>query len=216
MRKLFVYLFLIGSILLILFYCLQYYSLNYADFLTTEFNIVDYNNILLKFNKLKQDLNKYKNENEKLKIENNKLKDDNDKLSNELKKANKIILNNTPKEYNHINEINTLKNDILLKDNQILKLQIQLQSAVSNTKTVNYDDIMVVYFISSDQKLNHAVKCLKTDTFAEVEEKLYQKYEQYRETNNNFVARGTIILRFKKMYENKIKDGDKIQLLDVI
>ena len=199
-----------------MFYYLQYYSLNYADFLTTEFNIVDYNNLLLEFNKLKEDLNKYKNENEKLKIENSKLKEDNDKLSNELKKANKIILNNTPKEYNQINEINTLKNDILLKDNQILKLQIQLQSAVSNTKTVNYDDIMVVYFISSDQKLNHAVKCLKTDTFAEVEEKLYQKYEQYRETNNNFVARGTIILRFKKMCENKIKDGDKIQLLDVI
>ena len=199
-----------------MFYYLQYYSLNYADFLTTEFNIVDYNNLLLEFNKLKEDLNKYKNEMEKLKIENNKLIEDNDKLSNELKKANKIILNNTPKEYNHINEINTLKNNILLKDNEILKLQIQLQSAVSNTKTVNYDDIMVVYFISSDQKLNHAVKCLKTDTFAKVEEKLYQKYEQYRETNNNFVARGTIILRFKKMYENKIKDGDKIQLLDVI
>ena len=199
-----------------MFYYLQYYSLNYADFLTTEFNIVDYNNLLLEFNKLKEDLNKYKNEMEKLKIENNKLIEDNDKLSNELNKANKIILNNAPKEYNHINEINTLKNNILLKDNEILKLQIQLQSAVSNIKTVNYDDIMVVYFISSDQKLNHAVKCLKTDTFAKVEEKLYQKYEQYRETNNNFVARGTIILRFKKMYENKIKDGDKIQLLDVI
>ena len=56
---------------------------------------------------------------------------------------------------------------------------------------------------------------MKTDTFAAVEEKLYQKYEEYRETNNNFIARGGLILRFKKICENHIEDGDKIQLLKV-
>ena len=33
---------------------------------------------------------------------------------------------------------------------------------------------------------------------SEVEEKLYQRYEEYRETNNNFIGKGKIILRFKK------------------
>ena len=43
--------------------------------------------------------------------------------------------------------------------------------------------------------------------------KLYQKYEDYRETNNNFIGKGKLILRFKKISENGIEDGDKIQLL---
>ncbi len=55
---------------------------------------------------------------------------------------------------------------------------------------------------------------MKTDTFAEVEEKLYQNYPEYRETNNNFIFKGKIILRFKTVFENNIQDGDKIQLLN--
>ena len=78
---------------------------------------------------------------------------------------------------------------------------------------MNYDDIIYVHFISTDQKINYPIKCLKTDTFAQVEEKLYQEYEEYRETNNNFISKGRLILRFKKLCENNIKDGDKIQLL---
>ena len=79
---------------------------------------------------------------------------------------------------------------------------------------VNIDDIIVIQFISTDQKINCAIKTLKTDTFAEVEEKLYQKYPEYRETNNNFIFNGKIILRFKTVFENNIQDGDKIQLLN--
>ena len=71
---------------------------------------------------------------------------------------------------------------------------------------------MVVNFISGDGRINHGIKCLKTDTFAEVEEKLYQIYGDYRETNNQFIAKGNIVKRFKKMSENNIKNGDKVQL----
>ena len=46
-----------------------------------------------------------------------------------------------------------------------------------------------------------------------MEEELYQKYGDYRETNNNFIGKGKLILRFKKIFENGIEDGDKIQLL---
>ena len=54
---------------------------------------------------------------------------------------------------------------------------------------------------------------MKTDRFAEIEEKLYQEFEEFRETNNTFMVNGTTILRFKKMSENNIKDGDTIQLI---
>ena len=75
---------------------------------------------------------------------------------------------------------------------------------------------MVVHFISGDGKINQGIKCLPTDTFAQVEEKLYQIYDEYRDNyNNTFLARGNVIKRFKTMSENNIKNGDKIQLQDL-
>jgi len=72
---------------------------------------------------------------------------------------------------------------------------------------------MVVHFISGDGAINQGIKCLPTDTFAQVEEKLYQIYDNYRDNiNNTFLAKGNIIKRFKTMSENHIKNGDKIQL----
>ena len=53
---------------------------------------------------------------------------------------------------------------------------------------------------------------MKTDIFAKVEEKLYQIYDEFRETNNIFLVGGNIVKRFKTMIENNIKNGDKIQL----
>ena len=153
-----------------------------------SFNINDENN------KLKEELNKYKKENQEMKNKINLLLNENMKLKNDLAQVNIIIINKG-------NEINNLK----------LQLQ-QLQN--KNNINVNYNDIIFVHFISSDQKINCPIKCLKTETFAEVEEKLYQKYEEYREKNNNFIGNGRLILRFKKIYENNIKDGDKVQLLD--
>ena len=120
------------------------------------------------------------------------------------------------KENNNFKEINYLKEIIKSKDKEIDFLNIQLKNIENdNKKLVDFENIMVVNFISSEQKINYGIKCLKTDTFAEIEEKLYQKYEEYRETNNNFIFKGKIILRFKKICENNIKDGDKIQLINI-
>ena len=59
------------------------------------------------------------------------------------------------------------------------------------------------------------MKCLPTDIFAEVEEKLYKKFENLRNTNNTFTANAKLVLRFKKICENNIKDGDIIQLYNI-
>ena len=61
------------------------------------------------------------------------------------------------------------------------------------------NDIMVINFLSTDQNIRSGIPCLPDDTFAEVEEKLYQKYDEFREKNNNFIAKGRLILRFKKI-----------------
>ena len=71
---------------------------------------------------------------------------------------------------------------------------------------------MVVNFNSGDGKIDHGIKCLPTEKFVEVEEKLYKIYDEYKKRNNIFLAKGNLIKRDKTMSENNIKDGDKIQL----
>ena len=139
-------------------------------------------------------MNEYKHENKKLKKQINNLQQEINRLNEENQKLIKIQLKNKDKE------INDLKKKI---SNGNIK------------QYVNYNDIMVVNFISGDGKINHGIKCLPTETFAEVEEKLYKIYDEYRDNyNNTFLANGNVIKRFKTMSENNIKHGDKIQLQD--
>ena len=136
--------------------------------------------------------------------------------------------NNNIPQYNN-NEINNLKNE-LSKAKKIIeqqKLTIQeLQNKLNNYKSqlvnnttnipnnkVYFNDIICVNFISSDQNVHYAITCLKTDTFAEIEEKLYKEYPQYKETNNNFLANGTQVLRFKTIAENKLENGLPVTLV---
>ena len=130
----------------------------------------------------------------------NNLKKEIDRLNQENKKQN-----------DYINQINNLKNQLKEKDKEINDLKNKISKG--NIKQyVDYNDIMVVHFNSGDGKIDHGIKCLPTETFAEVEEKLYKIYDEYRETNNIFLAKGNVIKRFKKMSENNIQNGDKIQL----
>jgi len=132
------------------------------------------------------------------------LKSENEKLKNDLIKANDIILNYQNKQMN-------LENQLNLKEKMILDL---INKINNNPERIKYDlnDIMVVNFVSNDNNIQEGIKCLKSDIFADVEEKLYKKYEHLRNTNNFFTVNALPILRFKKLSENRIKDGDKIQL----
>jgi len=175
-------------------------------------------NLIVENKKLKDELNTFKTKNEELKNTINILNNENVKLKNELTNANKIIfnINNNPNNQHDNNKMIKHLNDlIIMKDDLINDLKLKLQNNNQKDKLVNYDNILFVHFISLDQKINCGIKCLKTDTFAEVEEKLYQKYEEYRETNNNFVTKGRTVLRFKKIFENNIQDGDKIELIKI-
>jgi len=73
--------------------------------------------------------------------------------------------------------------------------------------------MMYVNFISTDQNVHCVVACLKKNTFAEIEEKLYQQYPKYRETNNSFLANGREVLRFKTISENNIGNSLPVNLI---
>ena len=186
-------------------------------------NLKEENKKLLKENmKLKEELNK----NNKLKIDLDNYIKENKKLKDELLKANKIISNfgNNNTNNNEIMnlkyqisqkdiEIANLKYQLLQKDNEILKLKSQSNSKQTKEK-FDMDEIMIVYFQTQDQEINHvAIRCLPSDTFAEVEEKIYKKFDNYRNTNNTPICNGRIVLRFKTLSENNIKDENVVQLI---
>ena len=106
-----------------------------------------------------------------------------------------------------MNEINNLKQIIVQKDKEINELKSKIPNAYVK---MNDNDIMVINFLSTDQNIRCGISCLADDTFAEVEEKLYKKFDKFRDTNNVLLFGGNIILRFKKVRENNLHDGDTI------
>ena len=140
-------------------------------------------------------------------------------LQNNLNYCNNTIndLNNTLNNLN--NNITNYKNLIIQKDLELNNLRTQLSNYnsnninIPNNPNVNFNDVMCVNFISGDQQIHYAITCLRSNTFAEVEEKLYQKFPVYRNTNNNFIANGKKVLRFKTIEENNIGNGKPVTLI---
>ena len=100
------------------------------------------------------------------------------------------------------NKIKLLEKEINIKNEELKKLK-----NISTKKDVNLLDISIIDFTTTEQKFHLSLKCSKNETFAEVEERLYKEYPEYRETNNYFIAKGKEILRFKTIGENEIGEG---------
>ena len=136
-----------------------------------------------------------------------------------MAKAKKLIenLQNNKKENSNIkileNENKNLKNKLYLLENELNEMKLKLKN--NKNKFVNFDDVMVINFESTDSSIHEGIQCLGTDIFAEIEERLYQKYDEFRNTNNMFTFNGRTILRFKNLKENNIRNGDKVILIKI-
>ena len=180
-------------------------------------------------NEIAEIKNKYKLLQEKIIIDKSSFEKENKELKDKLIKANKIIENKTKeiqdlnnqinslKNLNNNNQINNLKNDLIIKDNQINELKKQIQNINLNKNEtniqINQKDMKCVTFITTDQSIFYGIPCNGNSTFAEVEEKLYKEYPEYRETNNLFYANGKEILRFKTINDNLIGTGKPVMLV---
>ena len=162
--------------------------------------------------KLNNIIQNQKNEIIKLKSELQKYININQNLNSKINQMNINMKNNqiNNQEINNLrNEIINLKNQLKLKDNEIKNLRL-----LKNEKHLcNINDIIVINFMSIDNSIHEGIKWLADETFAEVEERFYKKYDELRNTNNMFLCGGNQILRFKKLKENKIHDGAQIQLV---
>ncbi len=150
-------------------------------------------------------------------------------LKEELTKSKKIIgqLNDKIKELEnklknennkYLNKIKELENNLNQKNNELNQLKAQLQNNNVNNQLNNnvQNKDKSVSFISSDSSIFFSVPCSGNSTFAEVEELLYREYPDLRETNNNFIANGRPILRFKTVNENNAGTGRPVMLIKPI
>ena len=144
---------------------------------------------------------KFNNENQDMKVNN---------LNNMF---NNLSINKGENCSKNQNQINFIDSNINI--NMMNNVNTQNNSKNNDVKLVDLNQIIVIQFISTDQKINRGIACLPSETFAEIEEKLYKIYPEYRLTNNNFITNGNIVFRFRTIAENNIKDGQVVQLITI-
>ena len=134
------------------------------------------------------------------------------------------LMNNFMNNNANNNMINNNNNNNIFGNNNMNMMNNNNMNIFNNVNNQNnplnknqiieiFNNIIVIQFISADLTVNRGIKCLPSDKFAEVEERLYQIYPDLRKTNNHFITNGNQILRFQTIEENKIKDGQVVQLI---
>ena len=94
-----------------------------------------------------------------------------------MEQKNKII--DLQKKLDNINNVNSNYENI----NKNLEKIIDEKDDSKNVFILE-KDMVSVNFISTDNILHYSIPCVNNNIFAEIEEKLYEKFPQYRETNN--------------------------------
>ena len=168
----------------------------------------------LEIENLKIKLNEKENEIQILKIENNylnqikkyeneiqTLKNDNNDLINKIK----LLENNSN---NNTNVLNNEEIKIEVNKNNDLK-EINLRYAFDLKKG---EYLLPIIFQSVDSKIHYAIICKNTDPFNMIENILYDKYPEYIENENYFIANGIKINKNKTIEQNNIKCSDIVIL----
>ena len=134
---------------------------------------------------------------------------------NEILKSN--LNNEKQKNIDLQNKINKQINIIHNNDSKINDLYARIDDLKEKLSRYPFelkkDEKMIsVIFTSDDQKIHFSVICKNTEKFNRLEEKLYNDYPEYSETNNYFVVNGNRIQKFKTLDENNIRNSDIIIL----
>jgi chromosome segregation ATPase len=161
-------------------------------------------------------------------------KNKNKKLENELKEKNKKIENLEK-------EVKQLKNELekQIKINKDCEDKIALSKITFDSKDETYkallekdkeikalkekmkrfpfelnenEKLISIIFTNSTQEFHYSIICKNTEIFTVLEAKLYEKFPQYGETANYFIANGNKVIGHKTLEDNNIKDSNIIIL----
>ena len=127
-------------------------------------------------------------------------------------------------EKNAIIKKNQLENDIQENNNLIRnknKTLFELNKTIDELKKKlsrypidlsEGEELISVIFSFSEKEIHYSVICKNTEKFNRLEEKLYNDYPEYSETDNYFTSNGKIINKIKSLEQNKIKNNSVIVL----
>ena len=136
---------------------------------------------------------------------------DKKKFEEQIKKYESIIKEQKSKLDKIIMQNELLQKTLKEKEEEIINLKNEIQQKQENNsfnKTFyTREQMIALNFISSDSTLHYAIPCLNKDLFVDVEKKLYDKFPEYKERNNNFLSQGKIVLKFKTVGENRLESG---------
>ena len=113
---------------------------------------------------------------------------------------------------NYKDRINQLETEGKNKDERILELEKKLKDFKSYFLSEG-EELISLSCISSDQTIkDFKVIGKSSDKFTIIENKIYDKYPDYQETNNYFLVNGIKVSKYKTLKENKIKNNDTLFL----
>ena len=178
-------------------------------------------NSLDKTNKKAKSMRKFKSERinnknsqkriNELEEENKKLKEENNKLEKELEDKDEIIKMQQLKIKDHEN---TIKETKINNNKELEKLldEIKKIKSIIPFDILPGEKIMSIIFKSDDQNILYSVVCKNTDQFTRIKYIIYDKYPEYKESENHFLFNGEKINENKTLEDNKIKDGSLITI----
>ena len=153
-------------------------------------------------------------ENEEYKNEISNLKNYIKELERKLKEKENIINEEKIENEKLINKIKFFENNsnnYSLSD-RILELDKELNKFKSYCLSPG-QKLISIKFISTDQMINNYTIIAKNDDkFSKIEDILYEKYPNYKESDNYFILKGNKIKRNKTLEDNNINDNDIIML----
>ena len=143
------------------------------------------------------------------------------KLNEELK-----LKDDTINKY--INQINDLNKKLLDYEKNIKELNLQIKDKIDELNRIKNkidndefkeilpeEKIISILFMSFDYKHYFSFPCKDSTLFVKMEEKFYEEFPEYKETDNYFLVNGNKVKRFKTLKENNIKNGHPVILYKV-
>ena len=166
--------------------------------------------------KLNDEINEFENELIKLNDIKKKLEKLKKNIEEKIKKGReniKELKNSLLKDDSNIYE---LIEKVKLERNQLSSKQFKMPREIKspNCPPCSIENLMNVIFISNDENIHYSVICKNTDIFSQIEEIFYDKYPDYKNEKNYFVANGNKVDRSKNLDDNNIKNSDIILFYD--
>ena len=165
-------------------------------------------------NEYKNEINEYKNKINVYKNEINELKKSIDELEIQLKEKDKLLKEG--KETNDNLKTKILEFEIGLNDkskkHNITDIENEIKLFRDYYHFSSNEKLISIKFISCNQDIDFTLITKNTEAFTKIEQILYEKYPQYKDSENYFIVNGNKINKYRTLEENKIRNNDTLTL----